>query len=136
MHKRVLPDILKSEPESHPHSILDALPPLSHKLLLAAEEAVAVLYSPQNPALMLAALEGLDNVVRELQDLIFDKGLLPQAIPAGELGGKMAGLSVSGEAARGTKQKDVRKWFKTCFTQIHKMYDSVRIGLEAESNAT
>ena len=45
-------------------------------------------------------------------------------------------MSVSGDAASGTKQKDVRKWFETCFTQIHKMYDSVRIGLEAESNTT
>ncbi|TCD60542.1 Pre-mRNA-splicing factor slt11 [Steccherinum ochraceum] len=131
LHKRVVLDLLKPKvtPEPPANAALDTLPPLSHKLLLATEEVVAVLYSPQNLTAMSSALAVLDDAVRQLESTLSEKKLLP---PSPTLEDKMASMSVGSEK----KEKDVRKWFETCFMQIHKLYNTVRDALEVEANAT
>ncbi|KAH8106838.1 hypothetical protein BXZ70DRAFT_886088, partial [Cristinia sonorae] len=130
MHKRVLLDLLKPTNASSP-TTLDSLPPLSHELLIATEEVVAVLYAPQNPTAMSSALAVLDNTVRKVQTTLSDKALLPAPL---SLEDKLANTSISGEG--GKNEKDLRKWFETCFEQIHRLYNSVKEGLDSERNAT
>jgi len=126
LHKRVLLDLLnpKATFDTHLYAVLDTLPPLSHKLLLATEEIVAVLYAPQNPVAMSSAVTVLDSAVRELQETLTQKDLLPP--PPASL-----------EAVDGDKKKEkyVRKWYETCFDQIHKLYSTLRESLDAEGNA-
>ncbi|KAH9952133.1 hypothetical protein B0H21DRAFT_715931 [Amylocystis lapponica] len=136
LHKRVLLDILSNpSPTSphvdhNPHTILDAFPPHSHTLVLASEELVAALYAPQDQSDIVSAVSALADVVHRLHQRLLDSTLLSSVRNSmDELTNGVGALSVTGTAdsIQGSrkKQKDVRKWFDTCFAQIGSLTKSV-----------
>ncbi|EPS98520.1 hypothetical protein FOMPIDRAFT_1126249, partial [Fomitopsis schrenkii] len=111
LHKRVQIDLLaKSPPEPTSNTTLDALPAHSHAILVAFEDVVATLYAPQNPASIASAISPLASSVEGLQAMI--TSMFPLTISQT---GTAAGGAPSGS------QRDVRKWFVTCFEQIQKL---------------
>lgn len=123
LHKRVLLDILKGAKAQTPAATaaLDALPQCSHNLLLATEESIASLYSPQDPSVMRSALVSLQTVVADLKTVLYVENFLGSAdADVKPLEQTLAEVSV-GASPRQKKTPDVRKWFDTCFDQIHKL---------------
>ena len=108
LHKRVHIDLLsKPLPAPMSDAILDALPPQSHTILVALEDVVATLYAPQNAPSIASAISPLASSVEGLRATIMP--ILPST-----------GTDSAPPGSQGT-QRDVRKWFITCFEQIDKL---------------
>ncbi|KAI0736729.1 hypothetical protein C8Q72DRAFT_20290 [Fomitopsis betulina] len=124
LHKRVQVDLLAKPLQSTNNTTLDALPVHSHAILVALEDVVATLYAPQNPTSIASAISPLVSSVEDLQATI--TYMLPPALSQID--------SAAGGAPSGS-QRDVRKWFVTCFDQIKKLSRNLMDSL-AESATT
>lgn len=120
-HKRIQTDLLKESQLSPRANIaLDALPVLSHSLLLQMEDLVAALYAPQNLSTISKAITALVETSKITQEKLLSGGILP------ERQSKTAEGKGSGEGiGSAKKEKDVRKWFDSCAEQIDKMYKTL-----------
>ncbi|KZT09538.1 uncharacterized protein LAESUDRAFT_509228 [Laetiporus sulphureus 93-53] len=134
LHKRVQIDVLSNIPmATSPNCLapLDALPAHSHALLVASEEVIASLYAPPDPSSIASAISPLAESVRDLHATLLGGELLPprraddQDVDA--LTRDVASMTVgAGGASRSAKQeRDVRKWFDTCFKQIEILSASI-----------
>lgn len=103
------------------NAVLDALPSQSHALLVALEDVVATLYAPQNASSIASAISPLASSVESLRATITP--VLPSADTS--TGGAPSG-------SQGT-QRDVRKWFITCFEQIDKLSRNLADSLAQEN---
>src|ERR1700759_2237790 len=96
LHKRIGRDLLSSityPTEYNTH--LDALPQHSSALLVASDELVASMYSPQNAENITAELAAFKTIIQTLQSSIVP--LLEQK-----------------------KDGKIKLWFTTCFEQVLK----------------
>ncbi|KII88518.1 hypothetical protein PLICRDRAFT_698889 [Plicaturopsis crispa FD-325 SS-3] len=127
LHKRILLDILSSTTPPSSNILFDSLLSQSAALLVASDDLVSTLYTPQNPASIRAELTSFITTVGALQKVL--EPLLPEATLEQQLGD----LSVQSPGTNEKKKKDVGKWFRVCFSQISKAADSFGSGLESNA---
>lgn len=125
LHKRILGDLLTDSldrPLIVTATHFDTLSTQSRALLTTTEDIVTTLYAPQNLEHLKAELTLFSDVARKLQPsiLVF--------FPVEPLEEKFGAMSLRGG-------KDSRRWFDTCFEQIHKTIQTfdVTLGLELNS---
>lgn len=141
LHKRVQLDILKNAKSStFKTRSLDALPQHSHNLLLAMEESIAALYSPQDPSAIRSSTTSLAENVIQLKTVLYDQEFLGTESAGSEgaadveaLAKKMTEVSVNSSSAH-SKTHNIRKWFDTCFDQIQKLSQTIIASLDEDSN--
>ncbi|KAG6866914.1 hypothetical protein C0991_003829 [Blastosporella zonata] len=118
LHKRIIKDVLtipSGQVTLPPRVVqnLDLLPPQSSSLLVASDDLVATLYTPQVPSdistELLPFMAVIDTLRSTLLEFIQEPSLVEQ----------MQAMSLQ------TPQKDPKKWFQTCFAQIQKAADSL-----------
>ncbi|CAL1705071.1 unnamed protein product [Somion occarium] len=136
LHKRIMLDLLKkgqtysSEFSRRADSLLD----MSNTLLLAHEEIVAVLYAPQKLPAISESLAELVTAVKRVQDTLLNQELLPPPRPVdgvASLEQTLAAVSIS-KSETPKKERDVRKWFDTCFEQMFKLSKTLHDGVAFE----
>ncbi|PSR94111.1 hypothetical protein PHLCEN_2v4539 [Hermanssonia centrifuga] len=137
MHKRIILDILKQStpPKDASATSIDVLPGLSHTLLLACEELVAVLYAPQDSRAIRSAILSLAETVRKVKTSLLSTQLLPDIRPSADVGSlekKMGQVSINNETPA-KKERNVRAWFNTCFEQIEKLSQTIGSSLETNN---
>lgn len=127
LHKRVILDLLGLSPASDQNQShnLDALPACSHSLLLAAEDLIAALYAPQDLAALREAVARLASVAQDIHTEVTTATLIQPPDQVSSLSQKLAGMQVGGAEGTRGKEKDVNKWFATCFEQIEKLSKSI-----------
>ncbi|KAK7693718.1 hypothetical protein QCA50_003290 [Cerrena zonata] len=130
LHKRIMLDLLKKG-HTYPSDYsqrADSLLETSHSLLLAHEEVVAVLYAPQKPSTISEAIAELASCIVQAQNTLIKQKLLPPSRDPGDIAEleKMSAAAISGDQPTGAKkERDVRKWFDTCFEQLGKLCGSI-----------
>lgn len=139
LHKRIHIDLLKKpRPETASKSAdksMDALPTRSQAFLVAVEETVAALYSPQEVSALTEAVTVLSKTAADfrppLEATLFLRAKDSQAPkdPMQEVEQKMAAVTVTETVAVDKTQK----WFDTCFEQVGKLSQKVLSGLHDDS---
>ncbi|KAG6818117.1 hypothetical protein H0H87_000022 [Tephrocybe sp. NHM501043] len=128
LHKRIIKDILTIPSgqitlSSQVVENLDSLPPQSSSLVVASDELVATLYTPQNPSDISTELAAFAMVINSLQSIV------QNLIHEPSLADQIQAISLQTPS---TPQKDPKKWFQTCFAQIQKAIDSLSFILNTE----
>ena len=72
LHKKILRDFQSRAFSALPTTSTDLLPEHSHSLLLAAEDLVASLYAPQDPTIVLQAVNSIDDKFQTFRKTLFD----------------------------------------------------------------
>ena len=139
LHKRIHIDLLKKpRPDAATKSTdapMDALPTRSHAFLIAVEETVAALYSPQDVIALTEAVTVPGQAAAnfrpplELTSFIRTKETPQPKDAVEEVGEKMAAVTVTQPAEADKTQK----WFDTCFEQVAKLSQKVLSELHEES---
>ncbi|KAF5380978.1 hypothetical protein D9615_003953 [Tricholomella constricta] len=129
LHKRIMKDIL-SPPPHYPSKLpsttvqnLDSLPRQSSALLVASDDLVSTLYTPQNPSNVLTELASFTEVINNLRStllLLLQEPTLVEHIEAMTLQGTSVPL------------KDPKKWFESCFVQIQKAMENLESTLNID----
>ena len=144
LHKRIHIDLLKKpRPDALSRSTdpsMDVLPVLSQAFLVAAEETVAALYSPQDVPTVTEAVTVLGKSAAgfrsPLETARFiqarDPPLPQDAIE--EVIQKVASVTVT-ETPEAKKQRETQKWFDTCFNQVDKLSQKVLSGLRGDATS-
>ena len=145
LHKRIQIDLLqkasKQVAENTKHSPVDALPALSHNLLLATEELVAALYAPQDLPSLRAAVETLVKEAQTFRPALQAAQFLSSESALDDLPKKMHSLTTADvsaepkpESADEKKRRETQKWFNTCFDQVDKVSQKVLAGLRSDGS--
>ncbi|KAF7789515.1 hypothetical protein EIP86_000461 [Pleurotus ostreatoroseus] len=145
LHKRIQIDLLqkasKQVAENTKHSPVDALPALSHNLLLATEELVAALYAPQDLPSLRAAVETLVKEAQTFRPALQAAQFLSSESALDDLPKKMHSLTTADvsaepkpESADEKKRRETQKWFDTCFDQVDKVSQKVLAGLRNDES--
>ncbi|KAF8077948.1 hypothetical protein FPV67DRAFT_1685322 [Lyophyllum atratum] len=129
LHKRIITDILL--PPSHsplklsPHFVqhMDSLPPHSSALLVASDDLVSTLYTPQDPSDISTELDSFIEIIDNLRATVL---VLLQEPTLAE---QMEAMSLK---STGVSQKDPKKWFEACFIQIRKAVDTLKSTLNTD----
>lgn len=100
-----------------------------------------MLYTAQSASLVATAVTDLAKAVASLQNTLMEKALLPplKDDKVGELAEGLGAMSVGETESQGTKKKEeknVRKWFDTCFAQIDKMSKNIASDLVADTDGS
>ena len=132
IHKTIMLALLKDGCMYSPDygQRVDSLLDISHSFLLAHEEVVATLYAPQKPEAFYEAVGELASSLRQAKsELLEFRSILALALESQGISGlekKMAAATISGgQSEPAKKEKDVRKWFETCFEQVAKLCQGV-----------
>ncbi|KAG6894229.1 hypothetical protein C0993_012010 [Termitomyces sp. T159_Od127] len=104
LHKRIVKDV-----STFPN--LDSLPPLSSLLVVASDDLVSTLYTPQTPSETSKELAAFVTVIDSLRSALLEPSLADQ----------MQAMSLQPTQ----QQKDPIKWFQACFVQIQKAADNL-----------
>ncbi|KAG5342746.1 hypothetical protein C0989_008695 [Termitomyces sp. Mn162] len=95
---------------------LDSLPPHSSSLVVASDDLVSTLYTPQTPSEITAELAAFIKVIENLRSTLLE--LLQEP----DLADQMQAMNLQTSTSY---QRDPKKWFQTCFAQIQKAADSL-----------
>jgi hypothetical protein len=116
LHKRIFTDLLSSSPQSN--LALDSFSIQSSALLLASDELISTMYTPQDSSAAANESASFLDVIKTLQadlDVFFSQNHILEA----QLDNMSLSTNSSGEEMR------TKKWFDTCFQQIHKAVGSL-----------
>lgn len=73
LHKKILRDLQSEVFSDLPTQSVDLLPEHSHQLLLVAEDLVASLYAPQDPAAVQQAVDSVNEKFQAFRETLFGR---------------------------------------------------------------